>query len=111
MKPRTTWTLKEALPFLRSLGEALYPTWHVALGGSVLMKGESLKDIDVLVYPTSTASNSPSERKAALELFGLKQLYSREVVFRKWLREGSTDSKHVEVWQWQGKRVDLFFVA
>lgn len=110
-KPRTNWTLDEALPFVRSLGEELYPDWYVALAGSVLMRGNSEKDLDVLVFPRSTAENKLSECKAVLTMFGLKLLYSREVVTMKWIREGSNDTKHVEVWEWQNKRVDLFFVS
>jgi hypothetical protein len=45
-------TLEESLPFVRWLETQLIPRHaHCALGGSVLHRGWSEKDLDVIVYP------------------------------------------------------------
>lgn len=112
MKERpTVWTLTQAVDFLTRLQAHLRPRWFVGLTGSVLYSGgHSRNDLDVLVYPASSAHPDIEGLKASLESFGLKLLYDRDVVVRRWRRLGSDDCKHVEVWEHEGRRVDLFFV-
>jgi hypothetical protein len=102
------WTSDEALVLVRSLSERLAPSYHVALAGSVLLRGSSQKDLDLIVYPTSTASACVDRVREALEAAGLILVHGVEVVHAKWRREGSLDEKHVEVWEYRGKRVDVF---
>lgn len=44
--------LHEAVQLCRELNEYLAPAhYHVALTGGVLFKGESAKDVDIIIYP------------------------------------------------------------
>ncbi len=116
MKPTQSkwnpWTSEEGLTFVRALQEALAPLgFNVGLTGSVLLKGESTNDIDVIVYPHNAGKIDMGPVKAALEDFGLKLLADRIRVANVWARNGSTDTKHVEAWETEGgKKVDLFFL-
>lgn len=45
------WTIAEALVLLPSIEEiAKVCGYHIALGGSVMYRGESKKDLDIIVY-------------------------------------------------------------
>jgi hypothetical protein len=60
----TQWQLTEGVEFARHVErEAIQHGYHVALGGSVLHRGESDKDVDLIVYPhkTSEVRLSPEE--------------------------------------------------
>lgn len=47
-----TITIEQALPVIRDIEAKLIPHGaHCALGGSVLHRGESEKDLDIFVYP------------------------------------------------------------
>lgn len=110
----SAWRMREALVFVRALSRHLDPVaYHVALTGSVLTRGRSTHDLDVVLYPRSTEAPLGLEKVfAALEGFGMKRTFSRETVARAWRFGGSQDEKHVEVWRTRdGKRVDLFFLA
>jgi hypothetical protein len=56
-------TLEEALPIVRDLEQKLIPLGaHCALGGSVLHRGVSTKDVDIFVYPHNcTTPRNPEE--------------------------------------------------
>lgn len=46
------WTLDEALTLIRQIQPNLHVSrWHVALGGGVLNKGQSQKDLDLYFLP------------------------------------------------------------
>ncbi len=105
------WTRAEAIDFVAALDEKLTPRYHVGLTGSVLIKGSSTKDLDVIVYPASTAEQ---DKAFVVEKFleaGLVKIHDVEVVHARWRRLKSQDTKHVEVWAYQGKRVDVFFLT
>lgn len=63
------WTLEEAIPVLRAIEEAIIPLgYHCAIGGSVLHKGRSEKDLDVFVYPHDADKTlTPEEILGALD--------------------------------------------
>ena len=78
--------------------------YHVALTGSVLIKGESDKDLDVMIYPHKTTSCSPREEvmeKMSQSGFG-------EFIHAKHTTYG--DDKVVFITDFAGQRVDVFFV-
>jgi len=98
------WTITEGLNTVRALEKVLARKgYHVALGGGVLLRDVSLKDLDVLVYPhrTSDMPDNFDVARRALEDTGVEQLrkcdhsYDRKDVWRCILR---------------GKRIDFFFV-
>ncbi len=114
--PPNHWTLEEALEFIRVI-EPIFADvgWHVGLTGSVLYKGVSDHDLDVIVFPHSTAIASKDALLEALKRAEMRPQFSREAVLNHWRTKGSNDDKWVEVWivkaeRWRGRRVDLFFL-
>ena len=107
------WTLAQARKFASSLEAALEPRgWHVALAGSVLHKGKSSKDLDLIVYPRSTATSRYLEIANGLKAVGCSLKFSAEKVRGFWRQTSSQDRKHVEVWYFVDgskiKRIDVF---
>lgn len=113
------WTLEEALTFVRELAAVIEPAgYYPGLTGSVVFarkgriyKRRSSSDIDVILYPASTAVVDEEGLKGALRSFGLVLAVPRERVTAKWRKLGSQDDKHVEVWDYRGRKVDFFFLA
>lgn len=103
------WTLDEAVAMVTRMEKYLLPCYHVALAGSVLHTGESDKDIDILIFPHTTTHHEIQEIHIRLDAFGMKLRVTNEKVREKWKNQGSTDTKYVEVWSYQGKRVDVFY--
>jgi hypothetical protein len=50
-KETTMWDSVTGLVFCRDLERRLFGTWHVSLGGSVMSRGWSDTDLDVVVSP------------------------------------------------------------
>jgi hypothetical protein len=106
------WTLADALPLLREVQTVVQPFgYHVGLAGSVLTKGFSYNDMDMILYPASTARQPKGDVTATLVDLGMRQIHTFEKVRTAWKRMGSNDTKHVEKWDYQGKPVDVFFLA
>lgn len=58
-----TITLEQALPVVRDIETKLIPLGaHCALGGSVLHRGESHKDLDIFVYPRNCEQTQTPEQ-------------------------------------------------
>lgn len=71
------WTLADALPLLREVQTAVEPLgYHVGLAGSVLTKGVSHNDMDMILYPASTAQQSKGEVAVALMALGMRQTHT-----------------------------------
>ena len=87
----------------------MIPHYHVALAGSVIHKGESNKDTDIMVFPHSTDHYNMQEICLRMCAADMHMRITNEVVANKWQKQGSTDTKYVEVWTWEGKRVDVFY--
>lgn len=105
------WRRATAISFIKRLDKHLSPKYNVAFVGSVLQKGYSAKDLDIIIFPHSTEDCNLEEAKSLLVSFGLTERISRETLQGYWRRMGSHDCKHVEVWRVErtGKRVDIFF--
>lgn len=112
MNDAVMWDLVSAVAFARSLEPFLRSEggWTCALGGSVLQRGWSRKDLDLICFPMRTSRADARELRAGLRRIGMKPLWGVEVVRARWRREfGSDDRKHVEVWRTASKaRVDVF---
>lgn len=105
------WTLEEAVAFVRELKKTLAPAnCGVGLTGSVLFQGHSYNDLDVLLYPLSGQLDTAAVA-AALSRGGCVLRADRARVTATWRKKGSTDTKHVEIWSYKGKRVDFFFLT
>lgn len=76
--------------------------YHCALTGSVLFKGGSEKDTDIILYP-----HDPKEKRDALEL--MRALKPLGITARY-----ETDARYVNrrVWLggYEGRRIDFFFL-
>lgn len=60
--------LDEALPIIRAVETAVAPLgWHVGLTGSVLFKGSSQKDVDIVMYPHDPNSFTRASKEDVLK--------------------------------------------
>ncbi len=100
------WTLKEGIELARKFEAAIIPVgYHCALGGSVLHRGWSGKDLDIFVYPHKSVAgkNSRYPAKNALTVLG--------VSFCKNSASHHDDEKLVIAGSFEGKRIDFFFLS
>ena len=112
------WDLKHATEFVRFLQEETRPIgWCVALTGSVLFKGSSLKDLDIVIFPYSTDKADENALRQLLQSLGLKMILSQDGVHKIWREMGSTDEKNVSIWTFEShgvnegtRRIDLFIL-
>jgi len=106
------WTFEEGIDLVKALRRVLAEvSYEVGLAGSVLMRGESDKDLDIIIFPKCTHDTPTVDvAKFALVKFGMRLVCDREIVTEHWREKGSLDEKHVEVWHYNGKRVDVFFM-
>lgn len=106
------WTHEEALVLIRKLEPLLaHAGFHVGLGGSVLHRGESWKDLDIIVFPHD-ASLALEPYEALVEA-GLTRKRTADEVRRLWQKGGeNTDTKSVEVWWCDAtkRRIDVLLL-
>lgn len=82
-----------------------------ALTGSVLTYGASKNDLDIVIYPEIRGVGRVDDAKRILEDSGLDLMCDRAKVTGKWRKNGSADTKWVEVWMTKSKKkVDIFFL-
>lgn len=107
------WSLTEAVNFMKLLDPYLKKVgYHAAIAGSVITKGESDHDLDLVVYPNDTTMQNRIELRDALNASGLKLKHDLKTVRKSWARKGSHDQKHVEVWEdLDGRRIDVFLLS
>ena len=98
------WTLTEALALIRDLQSQLKPLhYHVALGGGVLNKGTSQKDLDLYLLRFDNADDG--EAAPLLDLLSTK-----------WGPAKAIGEAHYESANWRhklwfsllGRRIDVF---
>ena len=105
------WTREEAIDLCVRLDAILeFHGFHCGIIGSVLTKGYSHNDLDLVIFPHNASEYRLEHAYEALFAFGLASFMSRAQVAQAWERQLSKDSKHVEVWRYNGKRIDLFFM-
>lgn len=88
--------------------------FHLGLTGSVLFKGSSSKDLDLIVYPREYLGDPDANYHSAVKALkeaGGRRAVPYATVQRFWREKGSEDRKCVEQWDWDGKRVDVFFLT
>lgn len=102
------WTLEQGLELARKLEPlAIECGFHIAVGGGVMLRGSSNKDLDLFFYPHCKSSDRPSLGTLIVKLhkFGFKGI--------KAIGTSVTldDQKDVR-WAYLGdKRIDFFFVS
>lgn len=100
----TVWNIEQAQKLCANLERQLASLGaHVALGGSVLYNGSSVKDVDIIIYPHSSVGSVDSLTPIMARLLELGFTYSCD--------EPSTkDGKVIRVMNdISGRRVDFFF--
>ena len=105
------WNFKEALKFVRELSPLLKEIgYDVTLLGSVLINGHSDHDLDIGLFPLNdTCCGSFNDIEKVLTDHGLELLWNDAEVTAFWRKQGSMDTKYVEVWSYQDHRVDVFY--
>jgi len=108
----TPWRAREAAVFVRKLQiEVQKVGWHTGITGSVLQKGNSDNDLDLILYPHVQTAGDYDGLVGCLGTFGLVRLFTSEDVARHWKEKGSLDTKHVEVWVDRDKhKIDMFIL-
>lgn len=104
------WELADALPLLGTMNKARTKIgWFFALGGSVLYKGFSHKDLDVVCIPMNGGNYSPAKLFDFLEDdMGFDLILDAEMQRQNWDRyNGNVDTKNVLVYSLGGKRIDI----
>jgi hypothetical protein len=97
--------LADALPVIKALEISLQETglMHCALAGSLIYKGFSNKDIDIIIYARKEGTSFPTPEllNSCLVASGLR------------VATRNSDSKHpttiLNSWTKLGQKVDLFF--
>lgn len=107
------WKIAEALQLVNDLQRDVNKVhWNVVLGGSVLYKGKSDKDLDLVFFPFDTSLAKVSRLQDKLEEQGWTRTHNVEQMWAHWRHKGSNDRKHVEIYRTEdGKRIDVFILA
>jgi hypothetical protein len=95
-------TLEDGVRICREMEERLAPIgYHAGLTGSLLFRGRSNKDADIIIYPHQIAHRLPP--KIIMEALGVAiTTYPQN--------EASCTDKQIAVCDYNGSRVDLFFL-
>ncbi len=102
------WTLEEGLEFCRWLRPYVQTAgYDVGLTGSILYWGESDKDLDVILYPYNSEKQDRNKLYMMLTQTLMSCTATAAYVQTQWK---TGDKKHVEKWEKDGKRIDLFFM-
>jgi hypothetical protein len=95
-------TLEDGIRICREMEQRLATIgYHCGLTGSLLYKGRSTKDADIIIYPHQKSEQRPPE--TILETLGVS------VTIRPH-NEASCTDKQIAVCDYHGTRVDLFFL-
>lgn len=104
------WTLEEAITLIRlwKIDISAKTDWHLGITGSVLYKGQSTKDLDLICYPNNTERSKSTEDL-------LNTLKTLSLVFHEDRtaehQHQYNDCKIVYKCSYGFKRIDLFLLA
>lgn len=106
----STWVLEDAIKLVRLIEPVIRPFgFHSALGGGVLQRGSSAKDVDIMLYQRShEVAGTFSDVLTALKTIGFGDKFYL-CKGDKYADPTFGDFKSVYVTEFFGKRVDLFF--
>lgn len=104
------WNLNEAVSLIRRIEPALSAAgYHCGLTGGVLFKGESVKDLDIIIYPHKYSLGLGFDLKPARAII--------ESIFNpveKCNCESTSQLRDDKLVSWikteDGKRIDFFFL-
>lgn len=102
------WTLADALPFLREIQVLVRPLgYHVGLVGSVLTKGFSHNDLDMVLYPASSKTPQ-SKGNVVVALVGIGM---RRIIRANKSRQRGVDRVRTTTSTYGGETVDILFLV
>lgn len=104
VKKANVWERDEVLGIIEKLQPTLLPHYHAGLWGSVLTKGSSTKDFDLIIIShDSDVRNNYDEIAEKLTAFGFtdRERFDRKNPFYN-------ECRHIEKWKYDGRRVDVF---
>jgi hypothetical protein len=102
------WTFESGLAWCCKANTRLVDhNLHTALTGSVLFKGSSGKDLDVIIYPHKTSCPSPSIHEIC-NILSLRFVQDRTDAHNRYSEKDSKRVYHTETFD--GKRIDLFLL-
>jgi hypothetical protein len=107
------WALDEALDLIRELEKQIKPIKYTsAMGGGVIFKGHSKKDLDIFLAPYNKTDKDYDKLVEILEKMGFTRKKTKDEVHKgfNYGSEKGKEHKHVEIWDYHGRRVDFFFV-
>lgn len=106
------WTIDRAFQLCRAIEAAVVPVgFHVGLRGSVLLRGGSDNDLDIVLYPHDSTVVRFDELRDALRRLGMIRTRTIEQSHAWWRAKGSSDRKLIEIWEHNGCKVDILFVG
>lgn len=108
----SAWAFGEALEVVQQLVDPLQKAgFAIGLTGSVLIKSKSEHDLDIIIYPLqSTSETDFTNAREVLLSSGFRILSSSKMVRAHWRTKGFLDEKEVEIWHLHKRRVDVFFL-
>ena len=107
------WRIEDATIIVNKLIPALKRAgFSVGITGSVLYKGSSTKDLDLIIYPMNAASfsNDKAVKVLVKNGFVLDVPHSKVTAYWEEHNKEPTDTKYVDVWKYNGKRVDIMWL-
>lgn len=120
--PRLGWTLRQGRDFARRLERELNKRrwsgraelYHIAIGGSVLHRGESKHDLDIIAFARKADRVGAKDVKIlrqCMHKLGAYRMVTREELVETWRALGNNETKHVEIYiTHDNRRVDLIVV-
>lgn len=109
-KGMKTWTRPEALEMVRVIQAALAPEWAVGLTGS-LMTNDTGTDLDLIAYPYNKSATNRRPIHTILEgELGMRRVRTPEEMITYWRSIGGTDTKRVEVYRYNKRRIDVMLL-
>lgn len=109
---KISWTLEEAFNLISTLKQPLYEAgWAIGLTGSIITNYKSSKDLDIILFPKDCSNINHEKFREVLRKEGLVIKWTRSDIVKFWSRKSSKDTKHVEVWYFGDKRVDIFVLS
>lgn len=111
------WSLENVIVVARKLAFDLRVAgWGIGICGSVLVKGMSRKDADIILFPLNANHRDVESAKLVLTKYGMTCIFDEAFIKEMWKKRGSDDTKHVEAWSFgknhpfEGRRIDVFFM-
>lgn len=109
------WTLAEAVEFVKLIQEDCRKNnYHVCLGGGVLNKGQSFKDLDLYFLPLEDESDHPDDRRNWTPLSVMSIMFRLTGGIGRDIHESysgvrSTYRQKLQ-YKWNGKLIDCFIM-